>query len=89
MLPLLVQMAGELGDQIHMVKFNCNKDNKQLGKDLGIKVAPTFHLYKNSNKVGALLPVSAPCLRPQSWIIIRSAVPMRRLLSFSASCGRC
>ena len=53
MLPLLVQMAGELKDSVKMVKFNCNKENKQLGKELGIRVAPTFHLYKKGNKVGS------------------------------------
>ena len=51
MLPHLEQMAGELGDQVKMVKFNCSKENKELGKQLGIRVAPTFHLYKNSDKV--------------------------------------
>lgn len=51
MLPHLVQMAGELGDSVHVVKFNCNKDNKQMGKELGIRVAPTFHLYKKKEKV--------------------------------------
>ena len=53
MLPLLVQMAGELQDKVNMVKFNCNKDNKEMGKELGIRVAPTFHLYKKGEKVCA------------------------------------
>lgn len=52
MLPLLEQMNGELSGKVHMVKFNCNKGNKELGKELGIKVAPTFHLYKKGQKVG-------------------------------------
>ena len=52
MLPHLEQMAGELGDSVRVVKFNCSKENKDLGKQLGIRVAPTFHLYKKSEKVG-------------------------------------
>ena len=51
MLPHLEQMAGELGDSVKVVKFNCSKANKELGKELGIRVAPTFHLYKQSKKV--------------------------------------
>ena len=51
MLPLLVQLAQDLEGKAHIVKFNCNKENKELGRKLDIKVAPTFHLYKNSNKV--------------------------------------
>lgn len=54
MLPHLEQLSGELGDTAKVVKFNCNKDNKEMGKELGIKVAPTFHLYKKSNKAGPL-----------------------------------
>ena len=34
-----------------IVKVNCNAQNKELGKNLNIRVAPTFHLYRNSNKV--------------------------------------
>lgn len=54
MLPHLEQLSGELGDTAKVVKFNCNKDNKEMGKELGIKVAPTFHLYKKSNKVAEI-----------------------------------
>jgi len=51
MLPLLEELAEELSDKIDIVKFNCNAKNKELGKTLNVKVAPTFHLYKNNNKV--------------------------------------
>ncbi len=50
MLPKVVEMSEEFSSA-KFVKFNCNASNKELGKELGIKVAPTFHLYKNSKKV--------------------------------------
>ena len=37
-LPTLQQWAEELEDKIQIVKFNCNKTNKDLGKELGITV---------------------------------------------------
>ena len=40
MLPHLEQMSQELGDSVKLVKFNCSKENKDLGKSLGIRVAP-------------------------------------------------
>jgi thiol-disulfide isomerase/thioredoxin len=51
MLPLLEELAEELSGKADIVKFNCNAKNKELGKTLNVKVAPTFHLYKNNNKV--------------------------------------
>ena len=51
-LPQLVDMAKEMEGRVHIVKFNCNKYNKELGISLGIKVAPTFLLYKNGEQVG-------------------------------------
>lgn len=50
MYPLLVKMA-EAQPDVNFVKLNCNKYNKELGKKLDVKVAPTFHLYKDSEKV--------------------------------------
>ena len=52
MLPLLEQLAVELAGKAEIVKFNCNKHNKELGQSLGIKVAPTFHLYRDEKQVG-------------------------------------
>ena len=52
MVPLLEEHNQELGDKAEVVKFNCNKENKELGKTLGIKVAPTFHLYRGEKQVG-------------------------------------
>ena len=52
MLPMLEDLAQDLEGKAEVVKFNCNAKNKDLGKSLNIKVAPTFHIYKKSNKVG-------------------------------------
>ena len=54
MLPKLVAMAEELRGRCHIVKFNCNKYNKELGQSLGVKVAPTFHLYKDDKQVAVM-----------------------------------
>ena len=51
MLPKLEEMAQELKEEVDIVKVNCNAANKSIGKELNIRVAPTFHLYKNNNKV--------------------------------------
>lgn len=51
--PKLVDLDASL-EGVQIVKFNCNKYNKDLGKELGIKVAPTFHLYKSGSKVAEM-----------------------------------
>lgn len=51
MLPVLEDLAQDLKANVDIVKVNCNAKNKVIGKDLNIRVAPTFHLYKNNNKV--------------------------------------
>ncbi|KAA6421893.1 hypothetical protein WJX79_004989 [Trebouxia sp. C0005] len=53
MLPLLVKLQEEQSD-IKVYKLNCNKKNKELGMKLNVKVAPTFQLYKNKNKVAEM-----------------------------------
>lgn len=67
MLPHLEQMSQELGESVKVVKFNCSKENKDLGKSLGIRVAPTFHLYRKSEKVqtavGLVHCMNTPALR--------------------------
>lgn len=50
-LPQLVDLAKELQGRAILAKFNCNKYNKELGISLGIKVAPTFLLYKDGEQV--------------------------------------
>jgi len=60
MLPLLVKLQEEQSD-IKVYKLNCNKKNKELGVKLNVKVAPTFQLYKNKNKVGVCCLAYASC----------------------------
>ncbi|KAG2495956.1 hypothetical protein HYH03_005886 [Edaphochlamys debaryana] len=50
MYPQLVALSQERTD-VRFVKLNCNKTNKELGMQLQIRVAPTFHLYRNGVKV--------------------------------------
>jgi thioredoxin 1 len=64
MYPELVKIHEELSGQgVQVVKFNCNAANKDLAKMLGIKVAPTFHLYRSSNKVGEMTGAKVEKLR--------------------------
>ena len=42
----LVKLSAELEPKARVVKFNCNKANKELGVELKIKVAPTFLLFQ-------------------------------------------
>ncbi len=51
---------------MRFVKVNCNKTNKELGIALGIKVAPTFHLYRNSTKVHRAGRGRTGCSRPSA-----------------------
>ena len=44
-------------------KLNCNKYNKELGVQLGVKVAPTFQLYKNSVKVAEMTGAKIDALK--------------------------
>jgi len=49
-----VAWNAELQPKVQFIKFNCNKENKELGKALNIRVAPTFHLYRNSHQLAVL-----------------------------------
>ncbi len=53
MMPKLVEMSAEYTD-VKFVKVNCNKEFKDIGKALAIKVAPTFHLYRNAKLVASM-----------------------------------
>jgi len=53
-LPDLVAYSEELGEKGCVVKFNCNKYNKELGVKLNIKVAPTFLIYQDGEQVGKM-----------------------------------
>jgi thioredoxin 1 len=61
--PELVKLSTELAPAAQIVKFNCNQANKELAKTLGIKVAPTFHLYKNGVKVADMTGAKVDKLR--------------------------
>lgn len=60
--PILIQWSEEMKG-VKFVKFNCNKQNKDLGKALGIKVAPTFFLYKNGDQVATMTGAKVDQLR--------------------------
>lgn len=64
MYPQLVDMAQELAPQkVLFVKFNCKKENKELGIELGIKRSPTFQLYHKGTKVGEMIGAKPEELR--------------------------
>ena len=46
-----------------IVKFNCKPANKELGKELGIKVAPTFILFKGRERVAEMTGAKVDKLR--------------------------
>lgn len=50
-------------DDVLFVQFNCNKENKSIGKELNIKVAPTFFLYKQGEKVAEMTGAKTGQLR--------------------------
>eukprot|EP01025_Chloroclados_australasicus_P058399 TRINITY_DN7327_c0_g1_i1.p2 TRINITY_DN7327_c0_g1~~TRINITY_DN7327_c0_g1_i1.p2 ORF type:complete len:180 (-),score=17.30 TRINITY_DN7327_c0_g1_i1:342-812(-) len=52
--PQLCELNQEYGDEVSIVKFNCNAYNKEIGKELKIKVAPTFHLYRAGDKIAEM-----------------------------------
>lgn len=49
--------------QVTFYKFNCNKANKQIGKDLDVKVAPTFIIYKDETEINRLTGAKIPPLQ--------------------------
>lgn len=63
MAPKLAAWHGELAPAVQFLKFNCNKDNAVLGKALGIKVAPTFHLYRAGKQLEVLTGAKEEALR--------------------------
>lgn len=62
-LPKILEFQEEYEGQVLFYKFNCNKNNKELGQKLGIKVAPTFQLYKQGAKVAEVTGAKADVLR--------------------------
>eukprot|EP00879_Flechtneria_rotunda_P005314 GHRR01005601.1.p1 GENE.GHRR01005601.1~~GHRR01005601.1.p1 ORF type:complete len:185 (+),score=41.35 GHRR01005601.1:513-1067(+) len=61
--PQLVELAGELAPDVAIAKLNCNQANKELATSLGIRVAPTFHLYKQGVKVADMTGAKVDQLR--------------------------
>lgn len=51
-MPRLVELSDKYKDSVQMCKLNCNADNKELAKPLGVKTVPTFFLFKGSEKIG-------------------------------------
>lgn len=53
--PKLVELSLQWESQgVAFVKVDCNADFKQVGKELAIRVAPTFHLYRKGEKVAEM-----------------------------------
>eukprot|EP00250_Pteridium_aquilinum_P030308 c4105_g1_i1 orf=214-777(+) len=46
MYPKLVDLSQKYADVVFL-KLDCNQDNKALAKKLGVKVVPTFKLFRN------------------------------------------
>lgn len=61
--PELVKLSEELSPAATIVKFDCNQHNKELAKSLGIRVAPTFHLYRKGQKVAEMTGAKVDRLR--------------------------
>jgi len=53
--PELVLLQEQMKDKgVRIVKFNCKKENKEVAKQLDIRVAPTFFIYKKGEKIGSM-----------------------------------
>ena len=53
--PKLVALSLDLLPRgVLFAKVDCNADFKAVGKELGIRVAPTFHLYRKGVKVAEM-----------------------------------
>lgn len=48
--PKIVELSGKYTDVVFL-KLDCNQDNKALAKKLGVKVVPTFKLFKNRQEI--------------------------------------
>lgn len=53
MYPRLQEMARELkSDGVTFMKMECKASNKSIGKELRVRVAPTFILFKGGERAG-------------------------------------
>mmetsp|Transcript_9302 Transcript_9302/g.12614 ORF Transcript_9302/g.12614 Transcript_9302/m.12614 type:complete len:190 (+) Transcript_9302:84-653(+) len=53
--PKLLAMANKYEGKVTFTKMNCNSNNKPLAKELGVKVVPTFYIFKNGNQVDTMV----------------------------------
>mmetsp|Transcript_38381 Transcript_38381/g.71988 ORF Transcript_38381/g.71988 Transcript_38381/m.71988 type:complete len:156 (-) Transcript_38381:136-603(-) len=52
--PQLVKMQDKYTDGLVFAKLDCNKENKELATSLGVKVVPTFFLFKGKEQLGVI-----------------------------------
>lgn len=50
MYPKIVELSGKYTD-VTFLKLDCNQENKALAKELGVRVVPTFKIFKNREEV--------------------------------------
>jgi len=62
--PHLEEMAAEMPN-VKFAKLNCTTDNaaKKIAMAQGIKALPTFHLFRNNEKVGTFVGGKPTALR--------------------------
>ncbi|KAL2645060.1 hypothetical protein R1flu_012647 [Riccia fluitans] len=53
-LPKIQALAATLRDEVIFCKLDCNQENKPLAKELGIRVVPTFKIFKNGELVTSI-----------------------------------
>ena len=61
--PKLCELAEEMDGKARIVKFNINEYNKEFAKGLGVKVAPTFYVYKGGERVAEMTGAKIEPLR--------------------------
>lgn len=61
-----VAMAKKYAGRAVFYKLEANRDNRDLGKELGIKVVPTFFIYKNGGKVAEMTGAKADKARAKA-----------------------
>ena len=53
MLPKIIDLSATYNDVV-FAKLDCNQDNKPLAKELGVKIVPTFKVFKNAELVAEI-----------------------------------
>ena len=49
--PKVVQLSETYANDVVFAKLDCNQENKELAKELGVKTVPTFKVFKNGEIV--------------------------------------